>query len=406
MKLPILPTQTLAIKLSATGERVLVSGHPWLYDQSIDSMNKEGSPGDLAIIFNRKTNKLLGVGLYDPTSEIIIKVLSVRKKLTLNADWLKEKLTAAYAIRENLLATKTTGIRYCFGENDGLPGLILDGYNRVYVLKIYTPSWIPHLASIRVAIIDTYNPDSIVLRFSRRTASYCIEKKLELRDGMLLHGNLQDPEVHFLEHGLKFIAQVLHGHKTGYFLDHRDNRHKIASVSQGKQVLDVFSYAGGFTVHALARGAETVTSIDISKHAMETCEKHIALNDCHGVHIPLVSDAFEALGNLSKEGKKYDIVIIDPPSFAKKKSEIPRAIKSYKILARLGASLTQIGGLLLLASCSSRITMDEFKSLHESSINTDNRHFKFIEETRHDEDHPITFPEGAYLKSIYYKRIK
>ena len=406
MKLPSLSIQTLAVKLTAVGERVLVSGHPWLYDQSIESINKDGLPGDLAIIFNRKTNKLLGIGLYDPTSEIIIKVLSVRKKLNLNLDWFKEKFSAARQLREKLLSTGTNGIRYCFGENDGLPGIIIDGYDQVYVLKIYTPAWIPHLIAISEAMIETYNPATLVLRLSRRTSSYCVENKIDLSDGQILYGRLENPEVPFLEYGLTFTAQVLEGHKTGYFLDHRYNRNAIASLAKGKHVLDVFSYAGGFTVHALATGARSVTSIDISKHAMLSCEKHIALNDCKGIHIPIIEDAFQALHRLNKEGKKYDIVVIDPPSFAKRKSEISRAKHSYVKLARLGASLTQINGILLLASCSSRISMEEFKELHQSSLGIDDGVFAIVDETTHDVDHPIAFPEGAYLKSVYYKRLR
>jgi 23S rRNA (cytosine1962-C5)-methyltransferase len=169
--------------------------------------------------------------------------------------------------------------------------------------------------------------------------------------------------------------------------------------------LDVFSYAGGFSVHALANGAKEVTSLDISAQALEMAVQNGKLNDYNGIHNTMAIDAFIGLHDLIKQGKTFDLVVIDPPSFAKSAKEIDKAKHSYSRLARLGTSLTKKGGLLVLASCSSRVDADTFFDICEAEIQNGSRSFKVIDNTYHDTDHPIinSFPEGAYLKCGYYK---
>jgi 23S rRNA (cytosine1962-C5)-methyltransferase len=196
---------------------------------------------------------------------------------------------------------------------------------------------------------------------------------------------------------------VIKGHKTGYFLDHRDNRKRVGELSKGKTVLDVFSYAGGFSVHALANQAKEVTSLDISKQALELAVENGKLNDYSGKHITIAGDAFTEIKTLIQSGKKYDVVVIDPPSFAKQQSEIYLAQKKYSQLAKLGEKLTAINGMLVLASCSSRILADSFFDINKQALKSSNRQYKLVLKTQHDSDHPIGFPEGAYLKCGYYQ---
>jgi 23S rRNA (cytosine1962-C5)-methyltransferase len=214
---------------------------------------------------------------------------------------------------------------------------------------------------------------------------------------------LENNNVQFVEHGVKFSANVILGHKTGYFLDHRENRRRVGEMSYGKTVLDVFSYAGGFSVHALAGGAKEVTSVDISKQALEMAKENAKLNHFSGVHETIVGDAFEVMKNLITKGKRFDVVVIDPPSFAKRKSEIELAKKKYLQLAELGLQLTAKKGLLILASCSSRIIAQSFFDLNEHVLNLKSRPFDVILKTQHDIDHPVSFEEGAYLKCGYYR---
>jgi 23S rRNA (cytosine1962-C5)-methyltransferase len=298
------------------------------------------------------------------------------------------------------LQTDTNSYRLIYGENDGLPSLIADVYDEVLVLKIYSLIWLPFLQILTPIVLKISQCKTLVLRLSRN-----VEQQNEalngLKNGQILHGTLENETIIFTEHGLKFQANVIKGHKTGYFLDHRHNRNKVGNLAKGKTVLDVFSYAGGFSVHALVGGAKEVTSLDISKQALELSKQNAALNPHRGTHKTMAIDAFEGLEQLRQEDKKFDIVIIDPPSFAKRDSEKQGALKSYERLAKLGTQLVAKKGILLLASCSSRVTADEFFETVLPIVENIKRPFHVIEKTFHDVDHPISFKEGAYLKSIY-----
>ncbi|MGK0379009.1 class I SAM-dependent rRNA methyltransferase [Patiriisocius sp. Uisw_017] len=397
---PVKKPQVLAVKLSAMGERSVRASHPWIFSDSIIKINKVGAAGDIAVIFSHTTNKAMGVGLYDPDSPIKIKMLHYNEGVALNAPFFAAKIKKAFALRTKLLLTKTNSYRLLFGENDGFPGFIADVYNKVLVVKLYSSIWFPYLEVLLEQLIATSNCDTVVLRLNRKLQQ---QNNYNLRDGMVLYGELRDPTIVFKEHGVTFSANVIKGHKTGYFLDHRHNRKRVGELSQGKTVLDVFSYAGGFSVHALANDAKEVTSIDISEQALKLAKENGKLNHFAGKHNTLAGDAFELLKKLISENKKYQVVIIDPPSFAKSKKEITIALKKYKQLADLGAQLTTKGGLLVLASCSSRIAADEFFELNEATLKSHKQAFKTILKTNHDSDHPIGFPEGSYLKCGYYR---
>jgi 23S rRNA (cytosine1962-C5)-methyltransferase len=224
-----------------------------------------------------------------------------------------------------------------------------------------------------------------------------------LHDGQVLHGTLDNEVIAYREHGVIFSANVVRGHKTGAFLDHRANRKKVGEMAEGKTLLDVFSYAGGFSIHALVRGAAAVTSLDISAQAMEVAKQNASLNSFAGTHSVIVGDAFKALSELADQGRQFDIVVIDPPSFAKSKLEIERALYSYEKLAILGVRLVKKPGLLVLASCTSRIPAEQFFERTEKTIAQTAPDYAVLEKTQHDVDHPIGFPEGAYLKCIYFK---
>jgi len=317
----------------------------------------------------------------------------------INSDWLSAKFQTAFSKRAKLLEKNTNAYRLCFGENDGLPSLICDVYAKVAVLKIYSRIWLPHLEDIKEALITTIDCSTIVLRFSRsvhRDNTYS-----DLTDGQVIYGELESEEVLFIEHGVRFFANVIKGHKTGFFLDHRHNRTRIQKLAKGKTVLDVFSYAGGFAVHALVGGAKQVVALDISKQALSVAKKNAELNNA--TLNTIAGDAFIELKKLIAHNKTFDIVIIDPPAFAKAAKEIPTAINQYRRLAKLGIELVSRNGILLLASCSSRVSADAFYQTVEEGMSASRKSFSLMEKTFHDEDHPIDFPEGAYLKSGYYK---
>lgn len=389
------------MKLTVVGERTVRSGHPWIFTDSIEKINKEGVSGDIAIIFSHNKNKVIGVGLYDPDSPIRIKMLHSGGGAKLDKDFFLGKINRAYAIRIPLLETNTNSYRLLFGENDGFPGFIADLYNKVLVIKIYSAIWFPYLQMILEQLIKVSSCETVILRLSRSLQDK--EKTFGLTEGQLLYGELKNEVIPFVEHGVNFSANVIKGHKTGYFLDHRNNRKIVGELSKGKTVLDVFSYAGGFSVHALANGAKEVTSVDISKQALLLALENGKLNSYSGKHITIAGDAFEVLRNMISNHKTFDVVVIDPPSFAKSKKEIGKAKKKYKELAELGVQLTSKGGMLVLASCSSRVTADEFFQINKETLNDQSRHFVLQNKTQHDIDHPIGFKEGAYLKTGYYR---
>jgi len=268
----------LAVKLSNTAERLVKQGHPWIFSDSITKINKEGTTGDLAILFDVRNNQPYAIGLYDANSPIRIKVIS-------------------------------------FGK----AAMIADVYNRVLVIKLYSGIWFPYFEMIYPHLLSISKTNVIVLRLSRNLIRGATHGFV---DGMVIQGTLDDETIPFVEHGVHFSANVIKGHKTGYFLDHRHNRKRVGQLARGKSVLDIFSYAGGFSVHALVGGAKEVTSLDVSRQALELAQKNAKLNSHTGIHTILEGDAFEKMQTLIHQKKTFDLVIVDPPSFAKRASEI------------------------------------------------------------------------------------
>ena len=266
LKISKLP-KNIAVKLTAKGEHSVVRGHPWIFSNSIIKINQDANTGDLAIIFDKNKNRVIGIGLYDAKSPIRIKMIhNAEAKATINNEFFHQKIQHAFNKRVDLLRTETNSYRLIYGENDGFPSLIADVYNKVLVIKLYSEIWLPYLEGILKGLKEVSNTDTIVMRLSRSLQN---SMNHSLKDGEVLFGNLDNDVVQFIEHGIKFSANVIKGHKTGYFLDHRHNRKHVGELSENKKVLDVFSYAGGFSVHALANGASEVTSLDISKQALQ-----------------------------------------------------------------------------------------------------------------------------------------
>jgi 23S rRNA (cytosine1962-C5)-methyltransferase len=390
----------IAVKLNAQGERSVLQNHPWVFSNSIVKVNKDPVTGDLAIVFGKNKNKIIGFGLFDLNSPIQIKMIHQGGAMAIDNRFFKQKIIEAYKKRKSLLQTETNSYRLIFGENDGFPGLIADVYNDILVVKLYSEIWINNLQNTLELLIETSLCNTAVIRLSRNLQ---LSKSHDLTDGEVVYGTLENEVVQFVEHGVLFTANVIQGHKTGYFLDHRLNRKQVGEWSRDKTVLDVFSYAGGFSVHALANGAREVTSLDISNQALEMAIYNGKLNNYSGIHKTIAGDAFKELKRLISNDEKFDVVVIDPPSFAKQQSEIDLAKKKYAQLADLGLKLTAKGGLLVLASCSSRIMAQTFFDINAHVLRESQRDFKCILKTQHDIDHPIGFPEGAYLKCGYYR---
>lgn len=390
---------TLAVKLKPAGERSVKQGHPWVFSESIDKINKEGKAGDLAIIFEQRRNTAIGIGLYDPSSPIRIKIIHNTGGAKVDAAFFEAKIKKAFDLRKPLLKKDINAYRLLFGENDGMPGLIVDVYNKVGVIKVYSAIWLPYLTDLFTAIVEIASLEALVIRWNRQLQA----QETPYKEGEVVFGDLKSTQIRFTEYGVHFEADVVLGHKTGFFLDHRENRHKVGKLSKDKTVLDVFSYAGGFSVHALAGGAKEVTSLDVSEQALELAKQNAKLNPHKGAHHILAGDAFEELKKLVSQKKKYDVVVIDPPAFAKSRKEENIALRKYAELAEIGVELTNKNGVLVLASCSSRISEEVFLKTHFDCFTKKNVSYKLLETTTHALDHPISFEEGTYLKTAYYK---
>ena len=399
-KLPSPSAKRIALRISPPAERALRQGHPWVFDQSITEQSHKGAPGDLAVIFDDK-RRFLAVGLYDPASPIRVRILQSRDSAAINTDWFKNKLASATLVRASLEETNTTGYRLVHGENDGLPGLIIDRYADILVLKLYTPAWVPHLKDFCEALAQVSPSTHLILRLNRS-----LQKQAEylygLSDGMTITPHTPPSLILFKENGLTFESDPIHGQKTGFFLDQRDNRARVEKLSKDKSVLNVFAYTGGFSVYAARGGAKQVVSVDISAPAIEAAIRNMAYNKLSpAIHETIADDAFEVLAGMESQKRLFDLVIIDPPMFAQSEKQIEGALSAYRKLTRLGLSVLRQGGTLVQASCSSRVDADSFfESIHRSAREA-GRRLTEIERTGHALDHPIGFKEGAYLKCLF-----
>jgi 23S rRNA (cytosine1962-C5)-methyltransferase len=423
-----------AVRVSKDAQRQIRGGHPWVFDRSIVSIKPGGRSGDLAVVFD-DNRRFLALGLYDPDSPLRIRILHRGRPQTIDGDWLAAAIARAVDRRRPLLGSpsedgaggqdpldrpgsnRTDACRLVHGENDGLPGLVVDKYADNLVVKLYTSAWLPWLKHLVAAILsgtgDAFAPaeqaQRVVLRLSRHVATEAEASASigpsgsMIGDGVVVHGPILEANVEFVENGLTFEADLLHGHKTGHFLDQRDNRRLVGELSAGQSVLDVFACSGGFSVNAAAGGAVSVTSVDRSDPALELARSNMQRNGdrtghCH--HRTITGDAFAVMDDLIEQGRRFDVVVVDPPAFAQRKSQAGRAIGAYRRLANLGAQLTEPDGLLFQASCSSRVSETELCEAVAVGIAKAGRVGTELRRTGQPLDHPVGFAQGRYLKAV------
>ena len=379
------------------------AGHPWLFADSIHRQNRAGQSGELAVIYDRQ-DRFLAVGLFDPDSPIRVRILHAGKPVTIDRDWWAARLEESIKLRNGLFDRQTTGHRWINGESDGWPGLVLDRYDTTLVLKLYTAAWLPRLEEVIGLINERWPNERIVLRLSRNISNTA-ERQFNLSSGKILRGTPLAEPIVFIENGLRFEADVLQGQKTGFFLDQRENRRQVEALARGRDVLNAFSFSGGFSLYAARGGARSVTDLDLSTHALAGAKRNYCLNRaensiaaCH--HDTAQADVFKWL---SESQARFDLVILDPPSFAKRASERTAALNAYSKLTTLGIEHLTGDGILLAASCSAHVTAEEFFETVRQSASKSGRKFVEMQTTRHPPDHPATFKEAGYLKAVYMK---
>ncbi|GAA5532985.1 23S rRNA (cytosine(2499)-C(5))-methyltransferase [Deinococcus aluminii] len=385
----------LRLRVTAAAEAQLRGGHPWLYASSVREQNREGEAGELAVVYDRR-DRFLALGLYDPHSPLRVRVLHVGFPVIVDETWWAARLDAALLRRAALFGPETDGYRVLNGESDGFPGAVVDRYADTLVLKLYTAAWFPHLPLLLDLLAERFPGFRVVLRLSRNIVA--LAEEAGLRDGQTLAGDEPDGPVIFRESGLRFEADVVRGQKTGFFLDQRENRRRVEALAKGRRVLNAFSFSGGFSLYAARGGAREVVSLDISPHALASAERNFALNPgLTARHETVQADVFEWLAETKRE---FDLIILDPPSLARREAERAGAVRAYGKLAADGLRRLAPGGVLVSASCSAHVSADEFFEAVRGAARRSGRKWRELRTSRHAPDHHASFPEAEYLKAI------
>ncbi|HEX4982665.1 MAG TPA: class I SAM-dependent rRNA methyltransferase [Ilumatobacteraceae bacterium] len=409
-QMPTACERRLAVRATPDAIRHLRAGDPWLFEGSITSVKTSSgtspstaAPGDLAVVFDAQRH-FVAIGLWDPASPIRVKVLQHGEPRQIDGSFWRERIATSLERRSTLAADPdTTAYRCVHGENDRLPALVVDRYDRSLVVKLYSAIWFPHLSDVVATLCAALDPERVVLRLSRNVAR---GETFGLTDGTTIVGSPPDGPVLFRERGLTLEADVVRGNKTGHFLDQRDNRALVRSMALGARVLDAFASTGGFSVAAAAGGATSVDLIDVSDAALRTAERNFAHNRfiaaVRGCAVRTsTGDAFVEMERLRRREQRFDLVVVDPPSFAQRLTDVPNALRAYGRLTKSAVRLVAPGGSLVQSSCSSRVGADEFFTTVREAAASAGVELNEIRRTGHPLDHPIAFEHGAYLKTLY-----
>lgn len=374
-------------------EKPIRNRHHWIYSGAIATMPQDVEGGCLPVFSSE--GEPLGWGYFNKKNTITGRMVSFDQ--TPPEEAIVRQLKAAYSLRLQLFEGKeTTAYRLVNGEGDLLPGLIIDRYNDVLVVQISTLGMVHMKPLIVEWLVKNLSPASIYeksLLPSRR------EEGLNDEQGALF-GTVPAGAVEVSENGLRFLVSVLHGQKTGFFLDHREMRQWVREVSKGKRVLNCFSYTGGFSIYAAAGGAIGVDSVDISAPAVQLAEKNMALNGFSSTnHRFIAADVFDFLRN---EPLNYDLVILDPPAFAKRQKDQVSACRGYKDINRIALQKMPAGSILLTSSCSYHVDAALFQTVLFQAAVEAGRNVRIIGRHSLAPDHPVNLchPEGDYLKSL------
>ncbi|MCU0448098.1 MAG: class I SAM-dependent rRNA methyltransferase [Microscillaceae bacterium] len=382
------------LELKPDREKSILNQHPWIFSGAVKKMPQADEGAIVEVQDSLK--RYLGYGFFSKTSQITCRLFEFgRTPVVLDEAYWIEKIRRAYEIRQKyVINLETNAYRLIHAEGDFLPGVIIDVYNEVAVLQLL----IRGTERILAAIVQGLHKLSIQYIYLKTKESSQIIEQIQTDKGWLTEP--YSKELIIRENGVTFPIDVEKGQKTGFFLDQRDNRLLLKHYARNKSVLNTFCYTGGFSVYALEGEASQVVSVDISKDAIETCEKTVQINaGFTSTHQSVVEDCFDYLKH---NPTQYDIVILDPPAFAKNKKAIANASRGYISLNELGLKRVKPGGLLFTFSCSGNIDKDLFRKIVFTSAAEVGRRVRVIHQLTQPADHPINIyhPEGEYLKGL------
>ena len=387
-----------AVHLHPKRDFSLLRRHPWVFSGAIAQTDGTPEKGETVRILS-SDGTMLGIGAYSPESQIRIRVWSFEER-DIGPAFIEERLAAAVGGRAVFLGEDVTNAyRLVNAEADGLPGLIVDRYGDWLVCQFTTVGaerWKHEIVNTLRALVPCRG---IYERSDLDVREY---EGLPHSTGVL--AGEQPPErIEITEHGCRYWVDVREGHKTGFYLDQRDNRALVKRFSNGCDVLNAFSYTGGFGIAALTAGAASVTHVDLSESALALAKENTALNTCHTENSTFINgNVFEVLRKFRDERRSFDLVILDPPKFADSKGGLAKAARGYKDINLLGMKLLRPGGLLATFSCSGLVTSDMFQKVVSDAAVDAKRDLQIIKHLQQSEDHPegLCFAEGLYLKGL------
>lgn len=389
------------ILLKPGREKSVLGGHPWIFSGAIHVGGESVEPGTIVDVYSQ-SNNFLARGYYNPQSQIIIRVLTTDKNEKIDEEFFKKRITQAYNMRRSYIdGIKTNAFRLIHSEGDLLPGLIADYYAGYVVLQFHTLG----MELLKPLIIKTLNdviePKGIYERSMVRVRQL---EGLKSEPVGLLSGEMPPEDLVILENQLQYRVDIAHGQKTGFFLDQRENRENVQKFTDSKEVLNCFSYSGGFSVAAMAGGAKMVVTVDSSEEAIKLAKTNFKLNNFDVKKNEfLVEDCFQVLQRFAQEKRLFDCIVLDPPAFAKKQTDVPQALRGYRDINKQAMNILKPGGILVSASCSSYIDYELFFNTIRAAGSMAKRSVQILKTTMQPSDHPINahFPEGRYLKCFF-----
>ncbi len=378
----------------------LVGGHLWIFSGALQQPPRWIEAGGLVDV-KTSTGQFVARGYYNPRTDIAIRILTHSIEEPIDIEFLRRHICSAMELRHVLDVTQTNMYRLIHAEGDGLPGLVVDRYADILVAQIHTAG-MEHLQPLLVdALMTETGAHGLLLRNDGQARR---REGLEVEEPLAVAGEVPE-QIAVRENGVQFLVDPWQGQKTGFFIDQRDKRQAMRKYAQGKRVLNCFSYTGGFSVYAaLSSPTTSVTSVDISAAAIEKAQQHFALNNLDpDAHRFVVADVFDYLEQAQSMEEQFDVVILDPPAFAKTQGARAQALKAYRRLNMLGMQVVRPGGMLLTCSCSGVVGLDDLLGFLSQAAQRLHRSVQLLEVYTHSVDHPVNLamPETAYLKAVF-----
>jgi 23S rRNA (cytosine1962-C5)-methyltransferase len=396
-----------ALELRKDLARHLRAGHPWVFRKAVEKAPR-GLPAG-AVVDVVEQGRFVARGYYDPLSAIAVRILTRDQAEAVDGALWRRRVARAAALRDELVSG-TTGFRLVHGESDGLPGVVVDRYGGFAVLKLYSAGLTPWRGAIVEAVRAAPGPGPGLLGvYGRDEIPHGEEDEGAAPQGRPLWGAEPPERIEIDEHGMRLLVDVRRGQKTGLFLDQRLNRRLVRELARGRaEALNCFSYTGGFSVAAALGGSRHVVSVDQDRDAVALSRENFRANGLDPAdHAFAAEDAFELLARYRREGRRFDLVVCDPPAFAKSQRAVESALAGYASLNRAALAVLAPGGILVTASCSARVSAEQFfDAVREAALKL-RLELQLVEERRQPPDHPVSpqFREGRYLKCLVYRRL-